>query len=197
MQKNLLKWSISILATLVVILLSYAMGVMFGFTSFIFSWELNFLLMIWYTLLVSQIKPKLNLNYFKVKPFEKDGKLYKYFGVYLYRKLLVWVGWEKISRKNNPVKNDRALLSICEHNTRLSELGHTLIAIIVFITTICVSSSLNQAKWLIITNILLNIYPIMVQRFNRPRYTRIINDGEVEQSATTQDGSSIISLTIM
>lgn len=174
MKKNLIKWIVSIFTTVITLLLIYAIGRTSLFTSFLFSWILNFGLMTWYSVVVSQINPKLNVTYFDVKGFEKGGEIYKYVGVHIYRKLLVWVGWEKIRRLANPIKNDAALLKACEHQTRISELGHTLIAIVVFITTIYLSGSLKEAKWLIITNLLLNVYPIMVQRFNRPRYNRII-----------------------
>ncbi|WP_415837346.1 hypothetical protein [Pontibacter korlensis] len=149
---------------------------MFSLESFAFSWSLNFILMIWYTYLASQISQKLDSDYFELKPFEKEGRIYKYLGVHVYRKLLIWIGWERISRKKNPIKNNLLLLKVCEHNTRESEKGHTIIALIVFTVAVVGSNSLDEAKWLITTNLLLNIYPIMVQRFNRPRYSRIIKN---------------------
>lgn len=174
MMKNLIKWIISTITTIITLLLIYAIAKISIVTSFLFSWILNLGLMTWYSVVVSQINPKLNGSYFDAKAFERHGKIYEYLGIHIYRKLLVWIGWEKIRRAANPVKNDSELLKACEHQTRISELGHTLIAIIVLITTICLSGSLNEAKWLLIANLLLNIYPIMVQRFNRPRYHRLI-----------------------
>lgn len=170
-----MKWIISIIVTCITFLISYITGLVFSFTSFSFSWVLNFLLMAWYTFLASRINPKLDAGYFKTKPFERGGSIYKYLGVHIYRKLLIWVGWESISRNKHPVKNDLNSLKSCEYHTRSSELGHTIIALIVAITTLCIASSFSEAKWLVITNILLNIYPIMVQRFNRSRYNKLIH----------------------
>ncbi|OKL38487.1 glycosyl-4,4'-diaponeurosporenoate acyltransferase CrtO family protein [Pontibacter flavimaris] len=173
-KKNSNKWLASVFATLMAFSISYGVGVMFSFESFVFSWSLNFILMIWYTYLTSQINLELDSDYFEPKPFERNGSIYKYLGVHAYRKLLVWIGWERINKKKNPVKHSLLSLKESEYNTRASELGHTIIALIVFAVTIGVPSSLGEAKWLIITNLFLNIYPIMVQRFNRPRYSRII-----------------------
>lgn len=141
---------------------------------FPFSWTLDFLLMIWYSILINRINPELNISYFDQKQFEKNGTINKYFGVYIYRKLLVWVGWERINKKDNSIRNDLTKLKIREYYTRISELGHAIIAIIVFIMGFSLSSSLAEAKWFIISNVLLNIYSILVQRFNRPRYGSLI-----------------------
>lgn len=174
MEKNTKKWIFSILATLAGFLVIYFSGEIFTFTSFVFSWTLNFILMAWFTFVASQLDLKLDSDYFSIKSFEKEGKIYKYFGVHFYRKLLVMTGWEKLNRQKNPVKNKLSSLKIREYETRSSEFGHTIIALIVLIVTFVVSGSWNDAKWLIITNILLNIYPVMLQRFNRPRYQKII-----------------------
>jgi len=61
---------------------------------------LNFVLMAWYTYLDSVFKWKYDSVYFNTLQFEKKGRIYRFFGVHLYRKLLVWTGCEKISRKD-------------------------------------------------------------------------------------------------
>ncbi|WP_143960146.1 glycosyl-4,4'-diaponeurosporenoate acyltransferase CrtO family protein [Litoribacter populi] len=181
MEKNIMKWITSTMATLSVIGLIYLVGQMFTVSSFVFSWTLNFLLMAWFTFLASQIDFKLDSGYFESKKFEKEGKIYGYLGVHYYRRLLVWVGWEKITRQKNPVQKSISALKLVEYNSRSSEFGHTIIALIVLILTLAVPNSLNDAKWLIITNILLNIYPIMLQRFNRPRLLKIIHHHIMEE----------------
>ncbi|MCC9167909.1 hypothetical protein [Pontibacter harenae] len=130
--------------------------------------------MAWYTILFNLFKPKMDWGYFEDKPFEKEGKLYKYFGVHFYRKILVWIGWEKMYRQKNPMKANLTTLRARDYNTKESEFGHLIIAMIVFAFTVWFTKSLDEAKWLIITNLFLNIYPIIVQRYNRPRYSRVI-----------------------
>jgi hypothetical protein len=76
---------------------------------------------------------------------------------------------------NMAVKKDFENLKSREKNTRAGEFSHLLIAIIVLILTLILTSSIKEAKWLIITNIIFHIYPVFTQRYNRPRYLRAIN----------------------
>ena len=174
MKKHFILWLKTLLATALTVVLSVTFGRMFSFTTFAFAWGLNFMLMGWYTYLISLFAPGLNTSYFKPQPFEQGGKIYRYLGVHLYRRLLVLVGWEKISRQANPIRNNLSDLRTCEYNTRVAELGHTLIALLVLALTPVVCRSWDEAKWLLITNLLLNVYPIVVQRYNRPRYHRLL-----------------------
>lgn len=163
---------ISLFAIGTIALLAYLQG----FTTFTFAWALNFMLMMGVSTLMQTFKPGLTANYFDAKAWETDGKLYRWFGVNGYRKLLVWVGWEKLQRAGSPVKKDLQALRLLEYNTRQSELGHLLIFYIVLGFTVFVvyQHGLKQSLWLISLNLILNIYPIFVQRFNRPRLQRAI-----------------------
>lgn len=174
MTKKIKSWGFSLLATLVTAVLGVAVARMFPVGSFVFSWVLNFLLMTWYTVVITLLNPALQWSYFQPKAFEKDGQIYSVFGVHLFRKLLVMVGWEKLSKQKNPVKNNQTCLELCERNTRISELGHVLIAALVFAVALAATSSLQEAKWLIGLNVLLNIYPVLLQRYNRPRYRKVL-----------------------
>jgi hypothetical protein len=152
----------------------YATAAYFGDASLTFAWVLNFLLMPWFTLLVNQRKPTFSARYFLTKPFENEGRIYRYAGVHIYRKLLVWIGWEKIMRQGNTIQANTAALQTLEYNTRVSETGHAIIFLIVLAVTVITFENIDQAKWLILTNVLLNVYPVLLQRFNRPRYLRIL-----------------------
>jgi hypothetical protein len=157
---------------------------MFGrldLTSVFFSWTLNFSLMFCYSVIESQLKPSLQSTYFTSKAFEQQGKIYTLLGVLIYRKFLVCTHWEKLSQKANPVKKSLEALRKYEHATRVSEFGHTLIALVVLVFTVYVSMkySAKEAVWLFLFNILLNIYPIMVQRYNRPRVQRVLQKAAI------------------
>lgn len=162
------------LSSLTAFIVCYGTGRFLSFTGFTFCWVLNFILMAWYTLISHKLNLKLNSPYFEEKLWEKNGKIYRYFGVDVYRKLLVWAGWEKIVRSKNKFERNLSSIKEIELKTRDSELGHLVIAIIVFITAFLTANSLWEARWFIITNLLLNIYPIMLQRYNRPRLRRFI-----------------------
>ncbi|MGA0560560.1 hypothetical protein ACO2Q8_28100 [Larkinella sp. VNQ87] len=171
------KWFVALVTTLgTLVLIQFSLSNGMSVTSPLFSWVVNFALMFWFTIIESQFKPKLDYRYFASYPFEKEGKLYNSLGVHVYRRFLRLVGWEKQSRMANPVKKALPALQQCERATRVSELGHTLIALIVLGITVFVAIkySLAGTVWLLVFNVLLNIYPILVQRYNRPRYTRAI-----------------------
>ena len=148
----------------------------FSFDSFIFAFELNFLLMGWVAFTTPLLKMNYEWTYFLPKNFENDGKIYNYFGVNIYRKILVIVGWEKITKSiNMAVKNNIENIKSREKNTRAGEFSHLLIAIIVLIITLILTKSIKDAKWLLLTNLIFHIYPIFIQRYNRPRYLRVID----------------------
>lgn len=92
-----------------------------------FAWALNFLLMFWVFVFTETQSMTLTSPYYQSKPWERQGKFYKYIGINLFRKLLVIVGWEKLNKKSNPIEKSAKAL---EHNlfrTKISELGHLII----------------------------------------------------------------------
>ena len=131
-------------------------------------------------------KLKLESTYYNSKKWETGGKIYIWFGVQGFRKVLVWVGWEKLSKAVNPVNKSLDALKHLEYSTRQSEFGHLIIFFIVFALTLLVGFyyGFKQSLWLLILNILLNAYPIGVQRFNRPRLLKAINNIKSFSSGT-------------
>jgi len=130
------------------------------------------------TLLILDLKS----SYFNSHPIEAEGKIYKYLGVHYFRKLLVLIGWEKSRKKETPIRKSLILLEYYEYRTRASEFGHGIIAIIVAVVTlyVAIEYSFKETIWLIILNIFLNLYPIMSQRYNRPRVRRVISRPKVK-----------------
>ena len=144
--------------------------------SLVYSILLNFLLMIWMSIVETLLKPELKSSYFNSFPIEREGRIYKYIGVHFFRKLLVVSGWERSRKKENPIRQSLNSLEYYEYRTRTSEFGHTIIAIIIFIISVyvCMTYSYKNILWLTFFNIFFNIYPITIQRYNRPRVRRVI-----------------------
>lgn len=143
---------------------------------FSFSWILNFMLMLFVTFFTGALKSPLTSSYFNEKGWERRGKIYEYLGVNFFRKLLVWTGWEKVIRKANPIaKNTKALVNLHDQ-TKKSELDHLIIFLIVLGFNIFVAFKFGVLKsvWLLVLNVLFNLYPIFLQRYNRPRIERAI-----------------------
>jgi hypothetical protein len=145
--------------------------------SFSFAWSLNFLLMMAALSFTETLKSELNSSYYDEKQWERKGKVYEALGINFFRKILVWIGWEKLNKKANPVKKDIAALHHLHHQTKKSELGHLIIVLIVFGFNLFVAFKFGvlSSLWLLALNVLLNLYPIFLQRYNRPRIVRAIN----------------------
>jgi hypothetical protein len=147
-----------------------------GVQGFLFAWVLNFMLMMFVLMFTETLKSACTSNYFKEQNWEQKGKIYEQLGIHLFRKLLVIVGWEKLNKKENPVKNNLAALAHLEYRTKQSELGHLIIFFIVggFSIYVAIRYSFSASAWLIFLNLVLNFYPILLQRYNRPRLQRAI-----------------------
>jgi hypothetical protein len=161
----------------ITIVLVYGLIHYIGMQGFLFAWILNFLLMLCVFPFTETLKSQLTSPYYNEKSWEQRGKLYESFGINFFRKLLVWIGWEKLNKKANPIeKNIKALMHL-HYKTKQSELGHMIIFIIVLGFTIYVAFKFGvlQSLSLLILNILLNFYPILLQRYNRPRIERALN----------------------
>ena len=81
-----------------------------------------------------------------------------------------------MNKKANPVEKNLQALVHLEYRTKQSELGHVIIFFIVLAFTIYVAITfgIKETLSLIILNILLNVYPVLLQRYNRPRLQRAI-----------------------
>jgi hypothetical protein len=150
-----------------------------------FAVSLNFLLMGGALIFLETLQSKLQSAYFNEQPWEAGGKVYQPLGINLFRKLLVWVGWEKLGKATKPVGKGADTLANLYHRTKIDELGHLIILIIVsaFTVVVALRFGLVRAMPLLISNILLNLYPVMLQRFNRPRIARAMRLGRSKVKA--------------
>jgi Flp pilus assembly protein TadB len=172
MKKNLQQVLIAIAAIGSTVVLAHFMRM----HSLAFAWALNFLLMFWVFVFTETQTSELTSPYYTSKTWERKGQLYEYCGINLFRKLLVLIGWEKLNKKSNPVEKSAKALAHNLLRTKKSELGHLIIFFIVLgvSVVVIVNSGLRNAVWLITFNIILNLYPVLLQRYNRPRIERAL-----------------------
>lgn len=163
--------------TIITVGLVYALAQFIRMNGFSFAFALNFLLMASTLTFTEALKSELNSPYFNEKAWEKKGKIYESLGINMFRKLLVGIGWEKLNKKNKPVEKNIKALTNLHYRTKQDELGHLIIMIIVLGFNIFVAYKFGilQSLWLLVLNILLNLYPIFLQRYNRPRIERALN----------------------
>ncbi|MBU3180198.1 glycosyl-4,4'-diaponeurosporenoate acyltransferase CrtO family protein [Clostridium psychrophilum] len=181
-KNTFVKWVIVLMTTVGVALI--VLFPLISMSSLAYAIILNFLLMIWMSIVETLLIPELKSSYFNSQPIEMEGKIYKYIGVNFFRKLLVLSGWERSREKENPIRKSLIPLEYYEYRTRTSEFGHTIIAIIILIISIyvCMEHSFKNIIWLTFFNIFLNIYPITLQRYNRPRVLRVIKKLKLRDS---------------
>ena len=148
--------------------------------SFAFAIALNFLLMLFVVIFTDVLKSPFNFSHFDERKWERKGVVYESLGVNLFRKLLIWTGWEKVIRKAHPVEKNTKALTNLYYQTKKSEVDHTFILLIVlgFNIFVAVKFGLIKSMSLLISNILLHVYPIILQRYNRPRIARAIKISE-------------------
>lgn len=165
------------------ILTTYGLIKYIGMKGFAFAWTLNLMLMMCVFVFTETLKAKFTSSYYEEKKWEKNGKIYESIGIHFFRKLLVVIGWEKLNKKDNPVKNSYQALAYLEYRTKQSELGHLIIFFIVLGFNIFVIFKFGfvESLWLTVLNILLNVYPIFLQRYNRPRLIRAIKLSKIKE----------------
>jgi hypothetical protein len=165
-----------ILVTLFTIGALYALVCYIPMDRFTFAWALNFLLMFCVLGYTETQKGQLTSSYYTEKSWERGGKIYAPLGVNFFRKLLVWIGWEKVTKKSAPVEKNIQALMILRNQTKKSEMGHAIVLVIVFGFNVFVAFRFGvlSSLWLLVLNVVLNLYPIFLQRYNRPRVERAI-----------------------
>ena len=165
-----------IFISILTIALVYGLIHFYGVLGFTFAWVLNFLLMACVLAFTETLKSPLNFHYFSPRKWEQKGKVYEMLGINIFRKILVWVGWEKMNKKSNPVEKNKKAIANLHYRTKQSEFGHAIIFLIVLGFNIYVALEYGFLKslWLLVLNILFNLYPIFLQRFNRPRLERVL-----------------------
>lgn len=156
-------------------------------TSAAFGFGFNFALMFWFSILESQLRPALDSPYFDSRPFEKQGKFYRMFGVEWYRAILTKSGWERLRQQQMPIRKSLGDFQAYERGTRVAEIGHLIVGIIVLIVTgyVLFAYSVRDTRWLILFNIFLNVYPVLLQRYTRPRLQRMIERFKTAGSGRT------------
>jgi hypothetical protein len=112
-------------------------------------------------------------GYYRVRPFER--RLYKTIGVGIFRKLL-----RSRYYRLNPefsLLARRTTLDALEERMRDTETAHLVVFLMVFlfIGYAFWTSRFDAAAWLLVFNLLFNGYPIMLQRYNRTRVRRLLD----------------------
>jgi hypothetical protein len=116
--------------------------------------------------------------YPNVKPFERTGQVYEHLGIRLFKKL---VRREPLSifspTLRLPKEKTTSALQGLEGEMRKAEAGHALIFVLMllFAGYGLLQGWLDALAWILLSNILINGYPIMLQRYNRVKLQELIH----------------------
>lgn len=119
--------------------------------------------------------------YFKPKSFERSGKIYEAFGVRRFKKFMFSGEYmNAFLRKSNPnhkLISDENSAKSWEMFTRANESVH-LAGLTWFgynMLNELADSDLDKAAVYLAVNVAVNIYPIMLQRYNRARIYKVLD----------------------
>jgi len=155
----------------------------FGFRSLIFAFLINWLVMSW----VAVIGPIVHLSfapgYYTIKPFEQTGQVYERLGIRPFKRL-VRRGPLSLFSPTLRFPKDKTVPALrgLETEMRKAETGHVLIFVVMllFVGYALLQGWLDAVAWLLLFNILINGYPIMLQRYNRIKLQELILRQELE-----------------
>lgn len=125
-------------------------------------------------------------RYYRIKKFEQDGEIYKKIGVDKFKRILLR---SAITRRNEvPFKNyflnslsKKGLIEF-KNRTKKSERNHVILGVIFLIyqfrIIIYMEGIVDFAFFILfsVLNIVLNLYPIFLQRYTRSRIERILKE---------------------
>ena len=155
--------------------IAFAVGVIWCIRSFgrtlAFAFGINWILIVWATMLGHIIPLRLPAGYYTTRPFETEGRVYDYVGLRWYQRLFRPMLWSV-----NPalLRSEPHARETMLEATRDPETGHLLIFVVIAGITLWASASgwWHSVAWLLLFNVLHNVYPVLSMRQIRARLRR-------------------------
>ena len=116
--------------------------------------------------------------YFAPKFFEKNGRFYEFLGVHIFKKFLPTFGDYVVRLTGSSVLSGRSTKSLKTYEmfTRIYETAHLALCILM------ISMLLKHFTiFVFVTNLAINVYPILTQRYNRAKVYKILRKKEKRQ----------------
>ena len=159
-----------------VFLISWSLDA-FGFRSPIFAFLVNWLAMSWVAFVGQAVNFTLPIGYYDIKAFERTGQVYEFLGVSLFKKL-VRRGPLTIFSPTLRIPQEKTVSALrhLDGEMRKAETGHAIIFILIFlfISYALLRGWFDAVGWMLAFNVIINGYPIMLQRYNRIKLQELI-----------------------
>ncbi len=150
----------------------------FGFRSPMAALLLNWLVMSWIAIVGQVVHFALPDSYYSIRPFEQTGQIYERVGIRLF-KALVRRGPLTVFSPTLKFPKEKTIpaLGNLEREMRNAETGHVLIFVLVFLFVgyAALNGWLDAVVWILLFNLIINGYPIMLQRYNRIKLQELID----------------------
>lgn len=166
-----------IVATIAAVLLIIWSLDAFGFRSPVFALLVNWLAMSWVAIVGQAVQLSLPLRFYEIQPFEQTGIVYERLGIRLFKGLVRRGPLSIFSPTLRfPKEKTISTLQQLDHEMRKAEAGHVLIFLLmlVFIFYAALRGWFDAVGWMLAFNIVINGYPIMLQRYNRIKLQEFI-----------------------
>ena len=152
-----------------VVLLTWSL-VAFGAGSVWFAFLVVWLPMAWLGTVSRLVVPRLPDRWYTLRGFEHDGRMYELLGVRLAKRLLRRGPLSVFNPDLHlPAEQTSANLGRLEQRMRDAEASHTILLVATLGIAACEAAAgwWSAAGWIVVFNLLVNGYPVMLQRYNR------------------------------
>ena len=176
-METLKKLMLSTVATVVAIALILWTWGSFGFRSPMSAFLVNWLAMSWMAVIGQVVNFSFAPSYYHTKPFERTGQVYERLGIHLFKELARRGPLSIFSPTLRfPKEKTVSALQGLLYEMQKAETGHALIFVLVllFVGYGLLKGWLDAVAWMLLFNILINGYPIMLQRYNRIKLQELI-----------------------
>jgi len=156
--------------TAVALLLLWWIVTAYGARGVISAFLINWLAMSWAAIAGQAVRFRLPQEHYRLRAFEQDGRIYECLGVRLF-KMLVRHGPLAILSPTlrMPAQRTVPALRALEGEMETTEAAHMIVFILMTLAALAalLKGWLDASLWVMVFNILLNGYPVLLQRYNR------------------------------
>jgi hypothetical protein len=121
-------------------------------------------------------------RYYNIKPFERTGQVYECLGIRLFKRLVRRRPLSILSPTLRPPKEKTiCALRHLDDEMRKAETGHVLIfmLMLLFSSRALLRGWFGSVGWILAFNVIVNGYPIMLQRYNRIKLQKLMEKQRV------------------
>lgn len=122
-------------------------------------------------------------SWYRIRAFERDGRVYEYLGVHLFRRLVPNGDWVNAwRRRRDPSFRVVSNYSMAVQQLRRAVEGERNHVVLFFMSAAAAVYAWRigwdeWGRYFVVSNVLVNVYPILLQRYTRARIQRIVTRG--------------------